>query len=554
MVSNFNSNNITGSSPVDRTFIAKDDFATSDQTMFKDFAISADILRALEDLGFQHAFPIQAQAIPSVLEGRDIIGLAHTGTGKTAAFAIPAIQMVDANSRDPQVIVMCPTRELAVQVCGEAEKLTKYKTAVKAGAIYGGASIEQQISMLRRGVQIVVGTPGRLLDHLSRKTLKLDNIKMVVLDEADEMLNMGFREDIEKILQYIPGKHQTLLFSATMSPDILRLTKNYQDNPKMIQVASKSTAQQNIEQIYFEVGPSMKVDLLARLVDLHAPKRSIVFCNTKRRVDEVIDQLQGAGYPVDAIHGDISQMKRNKVIARFRKGDVTILVATDVAARGLDIQDVEAVFNYDIPRETESYVHRIGRTGRAGKTGRAFSFVTRSEHGRFEMIKRYVKMDIYEERIPSRKELEDLKLNKFLSTIKEVIEKNDLSKNKDIIARLTAQSIDPVVIAAALLEMTGLAKQKTIEPKFESSGRGDREEGDFRRSDRGPRRSFGTSRPSGRRDNRDNSFSRDRDSSFGSESSSEGGNSRFRSRGFRPRSRSTNGGGFSRPRPDSSSF
>ncbi len=458
---------------------------------FKDFPLSPETFTALDDMGFEKMFPIQQETIPHILEGCDVIGLACTGTGKTAAFSIPAIERIDEDISLPQLIVICPTRELAVQVSGEFVKLTKYKKNIRSLAVYGGVPIERQISSLRRGIQVVVGTPGRLLDHLKRGTLKLTKIKMVILDEADEMLDMGFREDLRAILDHTPKKRQTLLFSATMSPEILRITKTYQHNPRMIRVTPAESSKPDIEQVFFGVGPRMKDDLLARLIDLHAPKRAIIFCNTRRRVDEVTQEMKHSGYAAEGIHGDITQAKRSMVMDRFRNGKTSLLVATDVAARGIDVSDVEAVFNFEIPQQAESYVHRIGRTGRAGKKGKAFSFVSRRDMERFRGVQRFVDQEIIEQEVPCEKTLKEAKENKVLMSIKEVVDKEGLTKYVDIVIKLIDQGVNSVDIAAALLKMSGLVKEKTRmrqRPNFSRSGsRDSRSFGDRDRSRSGGR-------------------------------------------------------------------
>lgn len=450
---------------------------------FKDLSLSPEMLKALDDMGFDKAFPIQAETIPHINEGCDVIGLACTGTGKTAAFSIPAIEKVDENLKSPQMLVICPTRELAMQVEGESYKLTKYKKGIKSVAVYGGVSIERQIGALKRGAQVVVGTPGRLLDHLQRGTLKLSRLKIVILDEADEMLDMGFRDDIQAILDHTPQKRQTLLFSATMSQEILQMTKKYQHSPRMIRVTPEESSKPKIEQVYFGVGPRMKDELLGRLIDLYTPKRSIVFCNTRRRVDEVSNALRDGGYPAEGIHGDVTQAKRSKVMDRFRTGRTEILIATDVAARGIDVSDVEAVFNYEIPQQAEAYVHRIGRTGRAGKAGKAFNFVSRRDMDRFRGVQRFIKQKIAEEDIPCEKTLKQARETKILNDIKKMVDGDDLTKYVDIVIKLIDESYNSVDIAAALLKKSGLVKEKKRNMSVRRERDGDRSRG--RRSEGG---------------------------------------------------------------------
>ena len=312
-----------------------------DQTLkFSDLGISAEILKSVEEMGYTQPSPIQTQSIPFILQGRDVIGQAQTGTGKTAAFAIPIIDLVDADINKPQAIILCPTRELAVQVEGEIQKLARYHRAINSVAIYGGESIDRQIRVLRKGVQIVVGTPGRVQDHINRGTLKLDSVGILVLDEADEMLDMGFRDDIEAILQEMPQERQTVFFSATMAKPIMDLTRKYQTNPEIVKIDRKELTVSNIEQTFYEVKSQLKLELTARLMNVHNINLSVVFCNTKRMVDEVTEGLIARGIAADALHGDLSQAQRDKVMGKFRKGHCKVLVATDVAARGIDVDNV----------------------------------------------------------------------------------------------------------------------------------------------------------------------------------------------------------------------
>jgi ATP-dependent RNA helicase DeaD len=398
-----------------------------DQTLkFSDLGISAEILKSVEEMGYTQPSPIQSQAIPFILQGRDVIGQAQTGTGKTAAFAIPIIDLVDPEFNRPQAIILCPTRELAVQVEGEIQKLAKYHRAINSVVIYGGESIDRQIRVLRKGVQIVVGTPGRVQDHINRGTLKLENAGIIVLDEADEMLDMGFRDDIEAILQEMPEERQTVFFSATMAKPILDLTRKYQTDPEIIKVAKKELTVDTIEQTYYEVKNPLKLELMARLMNVHNIKLSVVFCNTKRMVDEVTEGLVARGITADALHGDLSQAQRDKVMNKFRKGFCTVLVATDVAARGIDVDNVEAVFNFDLPLDEEYYVHRIGRTGRAGKEGKAINFVTgRRDSFKMRDLERYTKATITKMSPPSVTELIELKKNQFVADVTAQLAKED---------------------------------------------------------------------------------------------------------------------------------
>ena len=341
--------------------------------------LSEDIQRAVDDMGYTQATPIQAEAIPHILAGRDVMGQAQTGTGKTAAFGIPLIQSLRPKEKGVQAIVLCPTRELALQSTGELRKLARYKQGVRVLAVYGGAPISRQIQELNFGVTVVVGTPGRVIDHLNRGTLNLERVTMAVLDEADEMLDMGFRDDIELILNRTPPERQTLLFSATMPRPILSLARRYQRAPHVIEVERHEMTVEKINQSYIPIRSFHKGELLARLIERDRPQRALIFMATKRAVDEVVTQLTTNGFAAGGLHGDMGQPERDAVMARFRTGALPILVATDVAARGLDVDNVEMVVNYDIPLAAEDYVHRIGRTGRAGKDGKAYTFVVGGE-------------------------------------------------------------------------------------------------------------------------------------------------------------------------------
>jgi ATP-dependent RNA helicase DeaD len=423
---------------------------------FDELNLSPELQRAITEMGYEEASPIQSAAIPVLLEGKDVIGQAQTGTGKTAAFSIPAIEGVNGDSRDVQVIVLCPTRELAVQVSGEIQKLGKYKRGLAVVPIYGGSSYDRQFRALERGVQIVIGTPGRVMDHIERGTLKLDKATKIILDEADEMLDMGFRDDIEYVLSKMPENRQTVFFSATMSKPILEMTKKYQRDPQTVKVNHKEMTVSNIEQSYFEVRGPQKKDVLTRVLDMYNLKSTIIFANTKRMVDEIVADLQAKGYFADGLHGDMSQAQRQNTLDKFRKSTLEILVATDVAARGIDVDNVEAVFNYDLPADEEYYVHRIGRTGRAGKSGRAFTFVSGRDIYKLRDIMRFTKADIKLEQVPSFADVSEVKTTLFLNQIKEVIEKGNLDKYVGRVQRLLDQSEDvtSLDIAAALLKMT----------------------------------------------------------------------------------------------------
>ncbi len=344
-------------------------------TKFEGLTITNNIKRAAAEMGFINATPIQARAIPAIQAGNDIIGQARTGTGKTAAFAIPVIEKIDPANKSLQALIMCPTRELAIQVTEEFRKLYKYYFNISATAVYGGQEIGRQLAALAKKPQIIVGTPGRLMDHMRRRTIRIDTVKMVVLDEADEMLNMGFRNDMEYILGQIPNPRQTVMFSATMNRDIMRLMVRFQNNPTVIDATGGKTERPKIEQHYFDMQEMDKPEALTSLIDHHEIKTALVFSNTKARVERIVKRLRTAGYPADALHGGLDQRRRERAMNSFKNGNTSILVATDVAGRGIDVCDIEAVFNYDLPMDDEDYIHRIGRTARAGKSGKAFTFV-----------------------------------------------------------------------------------------------------------------------------------------------------------------------------------
>ncbi|GAB6056242.1 DEAD/DEAH box helicase [Methanobacterium movens] len=424
-----------------------------DQLLFEELDLSKEMKKAIEDIGFEEATPIQSLTIPHALAGEDVIGQAQTGTGKTAAFGIPVLEKVYVPDNSVQAIVLCPTRELCIQVAEEIVKLSKYMKKVKVLPIYGGQPIGRQIRALNKGVHIVIGTPGRVMDHLQRGTLKLDGVEMVVLDEADEMLDMGFREDIEEILRFVPKKRQTLLFSATLSKEILRLTKKYQKNPQFLKVPHHHLSAPKIDQSYFEVNEKMKAELLSRLMDIHDIKLALVFCNTKRRVDRLVKDLKTRGYFVDGIHGDMRQAQRDRVMNKYRNGKIDILVATDVAARGIDVPDVEAVFNHDVPNDTEYYVHRIGRTGRAGKQGRSFTFVSGKEIYKLRDIQRYTKTKIKQERIPSLGDIEKIKIDLLLEKVKNSIQNDNLDSYIHTVEGLIEIGFNSLDISAALLKI-----------------------------------------------------------------------------------------------------
>ncbi|WP_162418569.1 DEAD/DEAH box helicase [Cyclobacterium roseum] len=453
---------------------------------FSDLGVSEEILRAVEDMGYTQPSPIQTQTIPLLLQGADVIGQAQTGTGKTAAFGIPIIDRIDTSKSKPQALILCPTRELAVQVEGEIVKLTKYKKQISSTCIYGGEAIDRQIRSLKRGVQIVVGTPGRIMDHMNRRTLDLSQVEVIVLDEADEMLDMGFREDIETILSSMPNERQTVFFSATMPKPILELTRKYQTDPEIIKVLRKELTVENISQVYYEVRSGLKTDLISRLINLHQYKLSVIFCNTKRVTDEVTEELNAKGVPAEALHGDLSQAQRTKVMNKFRKGHCAVLVATDVAARGIDVENVEAVFNFDLPLDEENYVHRIGRTGRAGKSGTAISFVSgRRDAGKINDLERFIKTSIDKAAPPSVDQLIQMKKEQLIKDIhRQLAKTGDDQVFEEVIGNLLAEGISLEQVAMGLVKLhLGEAVEKFKEMNFTPD-----KDRAFGRDDKRPRR------------------------------------------------------------------
>jgi ATP-dependent RNA helicase DeaD len=429
---------------------------------FEDFRLSKEILRAISDIGFEEPTPIQVSAIPLLLKGSDVIGQAQTGTGKTAAFGIPIVERC-RKGKNPFAIILEPTRELAVQVSEEISKIGKFK---KIGVlpIYGGTSIERQIKALRKGIDVIVGTPGRIIDHMNRKTVLLSDIKVVVLDEADEMLNMGFIEDIETILKTTTLDRQTLLFSATMPQPIINIAKRHMKNPERIKIDTKELVVPKIKQIFYEVREEDKVNALSRLIDVEDPQLAIVFCHTKREVDDVTMKLNQMGYNAAALHGDYTQSRREEVIRKFRDSMIDILVATDVASRGLDIQNVTHVINFSIPQNPESYIHRIGRTGRAGKTGMAITFVTPREYRHLRLIEKTAKTVIDKKRLPSSIDVIRAKGKNIVRDIKDIIESNKHAGYIPMINELSVQYSATNIAAAGLYVAFGEIKEIPEEP------------------------------------------------------------------------------------------
>ena len=424
---------------------------------FEQLGLSPAVLRAISEMGFEQPTEIQARAIPAVLSGSDIIGRSHTGTGKTMAFGVPAVEccLQHADCRETQVLVLCPTRELAMQACDEVRKLTRYTQAIRAVALYGGQPIQNQIPQLRRGAEIVIGTPGRIMDHIHRHTLKLDNLSMVVLDEADEMLNMGFREDIERILSYVPDGHQTLLFSATMPQAILDITDQYQHDPLMIETKSgPERTMDTIEQYYYEVPLGSKMDALALLLHTHEPRLSIIFCNTKKMVEELNRYLSEHGFHCSMLHGDMKQEARTAVMQAFKSGRTPILIATDVAARGIDVDDVDAVYNFDIPQDYEYYIHRIGRTGRAGKSGMSYTLAAgRRQVFQVRDISRFIGAPIAHKPLPCTQDIIDRKKDELVAEIRGQLQKPGSSDCNPLIVELMEEGYSPEKLAESMMEL-----------------------------------------------------------------------------------------------------
>ncbi|MBO8170937.1 MAG: DEAD/DEAH box helicase [Bacillaceae bacterium] len=417
---------------------------------FSDFNISKNILDAIHDMGFEEPSPIQKSSIPLILEGKDLIGQAQTGTGKTAAFGIPIVENVEAKNRI-QAIVLTPTRELAIQVSGEIRRIARHKK-IRTLPIYGGQSISHQIRALKQGVQVVIGTPGRMLDHLKRKTLKLDDVKMLVLDEADEMLDMGFIDDIEQIIRHTNRDRQTLLFSATMPPPIRRLASKYMNKPEEVAINRTRVAAPSVDQVYYKVFERTKLDSLCRILDSEDIQLGIVFCRTKRGVDELTDALQERGYLADGLHGDLTQSQRDKVMKAFRDASIELLVATDVAARGIDVSNVSHVINYDIPQDPESYVHRIGRTGRAGRKGIAMTLVTPRELKQLRTIEKVSRTKLEARNLPSFEEVAERQQAAWKQQLIQQLERDEDHREifYEIVRELSEEYPTDRVAAAAL--------------------------------------------------------------------------------------------------------
>lgn len=456
------------------------------ETSFSDLTLTEPIRRAIADMGFHNATEIQFRSIPVLQSGRDVIGRSQTGTGKTLAFGIPALEQIQTEGEladKVQVLILCPTRELAAQACEEIRKLAKYMQGIRAVDIYGGAPMQPQIQKLKRA-NIVIGTPGRVIDHMRRRTLKLDKVGMIVLDEADEMLSMGFRGDIETVLNAMPQRRQTVLFSATMPDEILALTRKYQNDPLTVQINPKAVTVKTIHQEFYEVAPSQKAEALGTLLQYHAPARAIVFCNTKRTVDALCAELNRCGVSVQGLHGDMDQNQRTKVMHGFKNGSTVVLIATDVAARGIDVSDIDFVFNYDIPQDTEYYVHRIGRTGRAGKSGTAITLCGgRRQTIQLMNVAKSVKTYIKPMEMPAEEEILKRQYAVNLEKMRRAIDKQSAPKLfEQMVHDLEQEGYSAEQIAAAALFhqfSQALKKPQLLETEKKSShsARGEKKRG-----------------------------------------------------------------------------
>lgn len=422
---------------------------------FNELNLSREVLQAIEEMGFENPSEVQEGTIPEILDGQDLLAQAQTGTGKTASFGIPMIEKIQDNNYETlQALVLVPTRELARQVSEELQKLSKHKTFIRVLAIYGGADMGKQLRELKRGASIVVGTPGRVMDHMKRKTIDLSDLKFLVFDEADEMFDMGFRDDMKTIIEKTNDDRQTLFFSATFDNEIKEFSKLYQKSPKKVIIEKKELTAEKIKQYYLELNRNMKTEILNRLILIHKPKKSIIFCNTKRMVENLEDEIAQKGYKVDSLHGDMRQSSRDNVMKKFRNGTIDVLIATDVAARGLDVSDIDIVFNYDLPQQAEYYVHRIGRTARAGKKGLSFTFVTSRDYPKFREIEKYANIKMERIDLPTKGDLERESMeNLFDRVSKNILKAEDNVEYSEVLNKLLAQGHSLYDISASLLKM-----------------------------------------------------------------------------------------------------
>lgn len=429
---------------------------------FNELNLSREVLQSIEEMGFEKPSEVQEATIPTILEGRDVLAQAQTGTGKTASFGIPMIEKIEDNCDSLQALVLVPTRELARQVSDELKKLAKHKKFIKVVPIYGGADMGKQLRELKRDASIVVGTPGRVMDHMKRKSIVLDEISFLTLDEADEMFDMGFRDDMKTIIERTNPNRQTLFFSATFDNNIKEFSKLYQNDPAKVIIEKKELTAEKIEQFYLELNRNMKTEILNRLILIHKPKKSIIFCNTKRMVENLEVEIAQRGYKVDSLHGDMRQSSRDNVMKKFRKGTIDILIATDVAARGLDVSDIDVVFNYDLPQQAEYYVHRIGRTARAGKKGLSFTFVTSRDYPKFKEIEKYAKIKMEKMKLPTKSDVERESLDNLYKKVnKNILKAEEQVDYTEVLNRLLAQGYSLYDISASLLKMVNESSNKT---------------------------------------------------------------------------------------------
>lgn len=429
---------------------------------FSDLILSKEVLQAIDDMGFESPSEVQEATIPLILEGRDVLAQAQTGTGKTASFGIPMIEGIEDKRHDLQGLVLVPTRELARQVSDELKKLAKYNKFINIVPIYGGADISKQLRDLKKGANIVVGTPGRVMDHMKRKTIVLDDLKFLTLDEADEMFDMGFRDDMKTIIEKTNPHRQTLFFSATFDNDIKEFSRLYQVDPAKVIIEKKELTAEKIEQFYLELNRNMKTEILNRLILIHKPKKSIIFCNTKRMVEALEVEIAQRGYKVDSLHGDMRQSSRDNVMKKFRNGIIDVLIATDVVARGLDVSDIDLVFNYDLPQQAEYYVHRIGRTARAGKKGASFTFVTSKDYPKFREIEKYANIKMEKMKLPTKADVERESLDNLFDNVKKnIIKAEDQENYTEVLNKLLAEGNSLYDISASLLKMVNESSNKT---------------------------------------------------------------------------------------------
>ena len=422
---------------------------------FNELNLSREVLQSIEEMGFENPSEVQENTIPKILEGHDLLAQAQTGTGKTASFGIPMIEKIEDNNYESlQALVLVPTRELARQVSEELKKLSKHKKFIKVVSIYGGADMRKQLRELKNGASIVVGTPGRIMDHMKRKTIKINDLKFLTLDEADEMFDMGFRDDMKTIIEKTNSDRQTLFFSATFDNNIKEFSKRYQDNPKKVIIEKKELTAEKIKQYYLELNRNMKTEILNRLLLIKKPKKSIIFCNTKRMVESLEVEIAQKGYKVDSLHGDMRQSSRDNVMKKFRNNTIDILIATDVAARGLDVSDIDVVFNYDLPQQAEYYVHRIGRTARAGKKGVSFTFVTNKDYPKFREIEKYANIKMERLDLPTKYDVEKESMENLFSKVSDsILKAEDNTDYTEVLNKLLSQGYSLYDISASLLRM-----------------------------------------------------------------------------------------------------